>query len=126
MSKGNILIVDDSPNHSNLLKTMVEEEYNVQIVNSGQACLDSVEKLKPDVVLLDVQMPEMSGYEVCNHLREKDETKTLPVIFVSSLLSSEDRNIGFDVGANEYINKPVNQKELLNKIAYQLSIIRMS
>ncbi|PCI71768.1 MAG: hypothetical protein COA86_09105 [Kangiella sp.] len=125
MSKGNILIVDDSPNHSNLLKAMVEEEYNVQIVNSGQACLDSVAKLKPDVVLLDVQMPEMSGYEVCNHLREKEETKTLPVIFVSSMLSSEDRDIGFDVGANEYINKPVIQKELLNKIAYQLSIIRM-
>lgn len=126
MTKNTVMIVDDLESQRKIIEAMLSPTYELMLLSSAQECLTALEDKKiPDVILLDVNMPEINGLQLCTRIREIMGTRTIPIIFVSSSGTREDRNIGFDVGADEYINKPINPKELLNKIEYQLSIIRL-
>lgn len=101
-----VLVVDDNKENRELLSLIFEDDYTVKSVDSGQACLDVCLDTKPDILLLDVNMPNMDGYEVCRRLKKEPETALIPIIFVSALVSPEDQIAGYEAGAEGYITKP--------------------
>jgi len=121
MSDKTIMVVDDVASNRLLLRMILEEYYTIVECESGPECLRSVEENKPDIILLDVNMPEMTGYEVCTTLRAHEETSTLPIIFVSAMDDAEERLAGFEAGCNEYITKPIDTECLVEKIQQQLA-----
>ncbi len=120
MNEYTIMIVDDAADNLLLLDMMLADRFNIVQANCGQSCLDEIKKSIPDVLLLDVNMPGMNGYEVCTQLRRNSLTKTLPIIFVSAMINTEERLAGFEAGGDEYINKPVEPEELDQKINFYL------
>ncbi len=119
-----IMIVDDAKDNLLLLEMMLEQQYHIVQADSGQACLDLIAESVPDILLLDVNMPGMTGYEVCITLRKNSATKLLPILFVSAMINVDERLAGFEAGGNEYINKPVNEEELIEKIESQMAQIQ--
>jgi adenylate cyclase len=118
-----ILVVDDTPKNVKLLADVLSARgYVVTTASSGAEALRQVETEKPDLVLLDVVMPEMSGYEVCRKIRENSATEILPVIMVTALDPSEERIKGLDAGADDFLTKPINQAELLARVKSLLRI----
>lgn len=108
LQKQTILVVDDTPENIDVLKGILASEYVVRAATSGALALKLVEKKPPDLILLDVMMPEMDGYEVCRRLKSDDRTAQIPVIFVTAKTETEDEQAGFELGAVDYIAKPVN------------------
>ncbi|WED22884.1 diguanylate cyclase [Vibrio sp. JC009] len=104
--KPKIMIVDDVKANSRLLAKRLGDEYDFHIVTSGKEALEDAEKLAPDLILLDILMPEMDGFEVCYRLKENEATKLIPVVFITSLDDEEDETKGLDLGAVDYIKKP--------------------
>ncbi|MBK6607117.1 MAG: hybrid sensor histidine kinase/response regulator [Leptospiraceae bacterium] len=118
-----ILIVDDTPKNIQVLgKTLHEIGYNVSIATSGSQALDSVRKESPDLILLDIQMPEMDGFEVCKILKANPYTKEIPVIFLTAVIDSEKIVKGFEIGAVDYITKPFHTAELTMRVATHIEI----
>ena len=115
-----VLIVDDSEMNRMVLTAMLDEKYTLIEADSGQACLDQVEKHNPDIVLLDVNMPGMDGHETCIQLKSHESTRNIPVIFVSGLDTAEERLAGFEAGGDEYLIKPVKEDDILAKIQENL------
>jgi diguanylate cyclase (GGDEF)-like protein len=125
MEKGIILVVDDTPTSLRLIAKMLEGHgYDVQIANSGDAALISIEQALPDLILLDVNMPEMNGYEVCHKLKNSPTTKEIPVIFISTHTDIGDKLQGFSVGGADYITKEFQAEEVLARVEIQLTIRR--
>ena len=122
--RAKILVVDDSIENRLLLKMLLEDDYDIIEADSGEACLVLVDRDNPDLVLLDVNMPGLTGYQVCQELRQKSETEDLPIIFVSGLDSTEERLAGFEAGGDEYIIKPVDGEDLLQKVDSNLKNYR--
>ena len=124
--KGNILIVDDTPNNLRLLSNMLEEQgYNVRCANSGAIALKAVAIEHPDIILLDINMPNLNGYEVCERLKLDPNTCGIPVIFLSALSEIIDKIKAFRIGGVDYITKPFQVEEVLARIENQLSLRRM-
>lgn len=118
-----ILVVDDTPRNVKLLADLLTVKgYSVVTATSGREALDQVESEQPDLVLLDVVMPEMSGYEVCRKIRENPTTGILPVVMVTALDPSEERVKGLEAGADDFLTKPINQAELLARVRSLLRI----
>jgi adenylate cyclase len=118
-----ILVVDDTPKNVKLLADILRAKgYEVVTAASGAEALAQVEGQRPDLVLLDVVMPEMSGYEVCRKLRSNPATELLPVVMVTALDPGEERIKGIDAGADDFLTKPINQAELLARVK---SLIRI-
>ena len=118
-----ILIVDDTPDNVRLLSTILTEQgYQVRKTLNGPRALATVQEFPPDLILLDVMMPEMNGYEVCAQLKASAQTSSIPVIFLSALDDVLDKVKAFDVGAVDYITKPFQGKEVLARVANQLTI----
>ncbi|MDH3445062.1 MAG: response regulator [Deltaproteobacteria bacterium] len=118
-----ILVVDDTPRNVKLLADLLAVKgYEVATAASGSEALAQVEAAQPDLVLLDVVMPEMSGYEVCRKIREIPATAMLPVIMVTALDPSEERVKGIEAGADDFLTKPINQAELLARVKSLLRI----
>ena len=111
-----VLVVDDEPFNLEIMQEILEEDYEVSYAKSGLECMDVVTNLMPDVVLLDVNMPGMSGYEVCQKLKENPKTTNIPVTFVSALDTLAERLAGYEVGGDDYICKPFEAGELLSKV----------
>lgn len=111
-----IMVVDDDPRNHKIMQYLLEEEYDVHCVGSGQECLDNIQALAPDVLLLDIMMPKMDGYEVCRRLRTDDAWFDLPIIFVSAKNSISERLLGYEAGATEYFVKPFEHDEFLGCI----------
>ena len=114
--KKSILIIDDHPNNLKLISTLLDGKYNVIIANSGLKGLKTIEKKVPDLILLDINMPEMNGFQVCDILKKDANTKNIPIIFLTANTDFESIAKGFDVGAIDYITKPFNSKEVLVRI----------
>jgi PAS domain S-box-containing protein len=125
-SFGTILIVDDVLDNLRLLtKVLTEHGYQVRAVKSGNEALASIGNSAPDLILLDVKLPDIDGYTVCQRLKS-DETKIhIPVIFLSALDSTKDKVKGFQVGGVDYITKPFHAEEVLTRVQTHLSISRM-
>lgn len=124
--KGDILIVDDTPISLHLLSIMLTEQgYKVRCVINGQMALMAVQAAPPDLILLDITMPKMSGYEVCSLLKANPQTKEIPVIFISALDDVLDKVKAFSVGGVDYITKPFHLEEVLARVENQLTIRRL-
>lgn len=121
MTKKVVMVVDDDAANRMILKFFLEADYDVVEMESGAACLEAVSKSAPDLILLDINMPGMSGYEVCNALRHEECSKTLPIVFVSGLETPEERLAGFEAGGNGFLVKPVEEDQIKEVVAYQLA-----
>jgi DNA-binding response OmpR family regulator len=120
--RGRVLVVDDEPDIVRLLTFALQADgYQVQSAKNGSEGLERARQDKPDVVILDVMMPGMDGFEVCNELRSKPETASLPIIMLSALGQVSDRVKGLRAGADDYVPKPVNLDELSARVASLLS-----
>ncbi|GAM72828.1 chitin catabolic cascade sensor histidine kinase chiS [Vibrio ishigakensis] len=116
-----ILIADDEPVNLKILESFLRiEGYRVECASDGQQALDKVAEQKPAVLLLDIMMPELSGYEVCEKLRTKYSRHELPIIMLTALNQTEDKIKGFECGANDYLVKPFNKQELSARIGVHI------
>ncbi|NTV53025.1 MAG: response regulator [Candidatus Firestonebacteria bacterium] len=112
-----VLVVDDEPAISRLIKmSLTVEGYEVRAVNSGFDALEELEKGKPELVILDVMMPGMNGFEVCTEIRKKPQFKGVKIAFLSAMGSPGDAQRGFAVGGDDYIFKPFDPEDLLAKV----------
>lgn|SRR5574344_428413 len=119
-----VLIVDDVMSNVLLLKILLtNEKFQVCTANNGTQCIEVANKEIPDLILLDVMMPDMSGFETATKLKEKPETADIPIIFLTALNSPSDLVKGFQVGANDYITKPFNKEELVIRVMHQISLV---
>lgn len=124
--KGDILIVDDTPDNLRLLSAMLTEQgYDVRSVMTGSAALMGVQAQPPNLILLDINMPGMNGYEVCQHLKANPNTQKIPVIFISALNEVFDKVKAFSVGGVDYITKPFQVEEVFARVEHQLTICRL-
>jgi sigma-B regulation protein RsbU (phosphoserine phosphatase) len=123
---GDILIVDDTPINLRLLGQMlVEHGYQVRPVPDGAMALDAVHAKPPDLILLDILMPGMDGYEVCEQLKADAQTRDIPIIFISALDATEDKVKAFAIGGVDYITKPFQIEEVLARVETHLALRRL-
>ena len=122
-----ILVVDDQPINVQLLKRKLEREgIQVSTAYTGQDALELVKHDKPDLILLDVMMPDMDGIEVCQRIQEDDDTRSIPVIFITARSSKEGKLEGLGVGAVDYITKPIDLDETLARVQTQLRFVAVN
>jgi DNA-binding response OmpR family regulator len=126
-AQANILVVDDTPANLNVLSSILTQQgYKVRPANSGELALMVVQHAAPDLILLDVQMPGLNGFEVCKRLKERDQMRDIPVIFISALDDVLDKVEAFEVGGADYITKPFQILEVLARVEHQLTLHRQS
>ncbi|MBR8833169.1 MAG: diguanylate cyclase [Stigonema ocellatum SAG 48.90 = DSM 106950] len=122
-SETNILIVDDTPDNLRLLTKMLESQgYVIRKSLNGRMALQGAERHPPDLILLDISMPEMNGYEVCQQLKASKTTDQIPIIFISALDKINDKVQAFELGGQDYITKPFQEIEVLIRVKNQLLI----
>ncbi|MCI0470867.1 MAG: response regulator [Candidatus Aminicenantes bacterium] len=120
-----VLIVDDVPKNLQVLGNILrKKEYNIAAATSGKQALDMVEKVLPDLILLDIMMPDIDGLEVCGKLKKSPRAKDIPVIFLTAKTTTEDIVKGFEVGAVDYLTKPFNSLELLARAQTHIELKR--
>ncbi|WP_413160385.1 response regulator [Capilliphycus salinus ALCB114379] len=125
--KETILIVDDCPDNLHLLSGILSHaQYKVYLAPSGKLALKFMESNLPDLILLDIMMPQMDGYMVFEQLKNSEKTKDIPVIFISALQDMFDKVKAFSMGGSDYITKPFKEQEVLVRVENQLRIIRLS
>jgi|RhiMetdeSRZDD1v2_1073273.scaffolds.fasta_scaffold60472_3 adenylate cyclase len=121
-----ILIVEDTPaNIQVLTATLKERSYQISVATNGQQALDVVARVQPDLILLDVVMPEMDGFETCRRLKASEQWRQIPVIFLTAKTDTPDIVKGFELGAVDYVGKPFNAHELLARVNTHLTIDRL-
>ena len=121
-----ILIVDDSPFNLQILRELIEDSgYEAVTILNGRTALEFVKKEKPDLILLDIVMPQMDGYEVCRLIKSSDETKDIPIIFLTAKTETEDIVKGFRGGAVDFVSKPFNAIELNARVKTHLELKRV-
>ena len=124
-TKGDILVVDDIPENVRLLFAMlVKQGYEVRQTTAGEQALQAIRYDPPDLILLDIMMPEMDGYQVCQRLKADPKTREIPVIFLSAKHDSPARVRAFQVGGADYIGKPFQVEEILARVEHQLTLVR--
>src|SRR6202789_4487334 len=124
--QASILAVDDTPANLQVLAGMLKERgYKVRPVPSGKLALLAAQRDPPDLILLDINMPEMNGYEVCVHLKADDRLKAIPVIFTSALTEPLDKVQAFSVGGVDYLPKPFHMEELHARVETHLKLRRL-
>jgi len=116
LSDCRVLIVDDVKANVDVLVQALSNEYKLSVALSGQQAMDAVLRTQPDLVLLDIVMPDIDGYEVCRRLRDAEATRELPIMFLSSLEDVKDKTLGFEVGGNDYLTKPFEVLEVKARV----------
>jgi len=120
-----ILIVDDVPDKLDILSYILKKNFQLSIVNSGEKALSVLEKFDADLVLLDVMMPGLDGYETCRRMKENKNTRDIPVIFLTGKIEEEDIVKGFKIGCADYIAKPFKDVEIFSRIGAHLKIKKL-
>jgi adenylate cyclase len=121
-----ILVVDDTPANIQTLAAILKEQgYQLSVATNGRQALDVVARVRPDLILLDVMMPEMDGFEACRRLKEAPDWRDIPVIFLTAKTETADLVKGFELGAVDYVGKPFNAHELLARVSTHLTIDRL-
>jgi len=120
--KARILVVDDEPINIEIIQGYLEKEYNVVSACSGKEALQKISEEKPDVVLLDIMMPEITGYEVCAKIKRDESTQFIPVVMVTALSEVEDKIKAIEAGADDFLTKPINSMELRTRVKSLLRI----
>jgi DNA-binding response OmpR family regulator len=124
-SRGTIMVVDDNPANLKLLQGMLEEQhYEVQCFPLGRLALAAADDDPPDLILLDINMPETNGYEVCERLKSSTRLCEIPVIFISALTATEDKVKGFRSGGADYVSKPFQVEEVHARVEIHLNLRR--
>jgi len=115
--RGRVLVVEDEPDVAELIRyNLVKEGWEVLTASSGAEALKRVREARPDVVLLDIMVPQLNGWEVCRRLKEDPETRAIPVIMVTGRVEEGDKVLGFELGADDYVTKPFSPRELIARI----------
>ena len=118
MAKGKILVVDDEAYIVHILDfSLAMEGYEVVKAFDGEEAIAKAERERPDLIVLDIMMPKLDGYETCRRLRACDKTADIPIILLSAKGRSMDQKVGFDAGADEYITKPFSPRKLVERIS---------
>ena len=117
-----ILVVDDNPNNLSLVTSLIKPYYEVLLANNGEKALQIATEKIPDLILLDIMMPDISGFEVCEKLKQKEETNPIPIIFLTAKSSGDDFEKAYEAGGVDYVTKPINAKELLARISTHLTL----
>jgi len=118
-----VLVVDDERSNIRILNTILNPEYTIYAASDGSDALEAAEEFLPDVILLDIIMPDMDGYEVLFNLKNTESTKDIPVIFITGLDSTDDKKKGLEKGASDYIAKPFNSSTVKIKVRNQISLL---
>lgn len=119
-----ILVIEDNKLTQSQLDRILSEKYDLHFADDGVAGLAAVPQLHPDLILLDIHMPKMDGYQVCRILKSDAKTREIPLIFITSLSSEKEKVMGFEAGAEDYIVKPFYQEELLARVRAHLALRR--
>jgi two-component system, sensor histidine kinase and response regulator len=122
LSKPIILAVDDQPQNLKVIASVLSEDYNISIANNGANALKNIHQLMPDLILLDIMMPDMDGFQVCRELKENEKTCDIPIIFLTAKTEIDDIMKAFDTGAVDYITKPFNQKEMKVRVRNHINL----
>ncbi len=117
-----ILSVDDEELNQLLIEELFQNDYTIGLVSDGQQCLDSVEKNIPNLILLDIDMPVLDGFETCKRLRENKKYKDIVILVVSAMATAEEIKKGFSVGCDDYVTKPYDLSELEEKVSSLLHV----
>ncbi|EAY27695.1 sigma-54-dependent transcriptional regulator [Microscilla marina] len=124
--KGKILVVDDTPANIKLMvEHLSQEGYKTLVAEDGESAIEQVAFVKPDLILLDVMMPGIDGFETCHRLKEDDSTKDIPIIFMTALSDTENKVKAFSMGAVDYVTKPIQHKEVLSRVSAHLTIRKL-
>jgi cyclic di-GMP phosphodiesterase len=121
LAQSNVLIVDDTAQNVDILVEALGSDYEISVATNGIEALESAEDILPDLILLDIMMPEMDGFETIEHLKKNPKTKDIPVIFLSGLSEISDKTKGFNLGAVDYMTKPFDLQEVQLRVETQLS-----
>ena len=121
-----ILSVDDEPINQAIVEELFGEYFEVTLASSGEECLKKIDNIKPELILLDVSMPGIDGYQTCRELKTDESTRHIPVFFVSARSTLEDKIKGFEAGGYDYITKPFNHSELKVKIDHTIKTVNQS
>jgi putative two-component system response regulator len=117
-----VLVVDDTPANLSLLSHLLKDQYRIKVANNGIKALELANAAPPDLVLLDIMMPEMDGYEVCRRLKAEEATRSVPVIFLTAKTETEDEELGFSLGAVDFIHKPISPPIVAVRVKTHLEI----
>lgn len=120
-----VLIVDDNATNIDLLVSTLQDKYRLGIAKKGSAALEYAAKFRPDLILLDIMMPEMNGYEVCARLKENPATSSIPLIFITSMSETTDKTKAFAMGAVDYITKPFHAAEVKARVKTHIALEEM-
>jgi len=123
MSKKLILVVDDNPANLKVLGNILKKhDLSPAFAHSGSKALTSIDKKIPDLILLDIMMPDMDGFEVCKRLKQDETTKDIPIIFLTAKVETDDVVTGLELGAVDYVTKPFNSRELMSRVNTHLAL----
>lgn len=123
--KQKLLIVDDEAVNLRILKVTLEQDYQLMFAKSGQQALQVAQNETPDLILLDIMMPDMTGFETCQQLKQRPELEHIPVIFVTALSDPDDEAKGFEVGGVDYITKPISPAIVKARVKTHLSLVNV-
>jgi two-component system, OmpR family, alkaline phosphatase synthesis response regulator PhoP len=118
-----VLVVEDNPQSAELIQAYLEPlQYVVRIASDGVEAIDMVSQSPPDIILLDIMMPRMSGFEVCKRLKQNPQTRDIPIIIVTALNELGDVERGIDCGADDFLSKPISKLELITRVKSLLRV----
>jgi len=121
--ENHVLIVDDEKSNLEILIRILSPEYTVYMTKSGSSAIEMANKYLPDVILLDILMPDMDGYEVLAELKKSDKTCNIPVIFITGLDSVQDEEKGLEMGAADFIHKPFSARIVQSRVRNQMQLV---
>lgn len=120
-----ILIVDDKKANIKILVELLGDNYDLLVSKDGQSAIEMVHEDKPDLILLDILMPDMDGFEVCKELKKNSRTKNIPIIFLTAKTDEDSIETAYDLGGSDYVTKPFRPKELRAKVKRELELKKL-